>query len=83
VRDGWRGGPAFLLAHQPPCGIEQQGPEDVLHRRKAIEQRNACHDKQRAEHDGAEHAVDQRAMLLANREPEAAKQDKKNKEVVD
>ncbi len=80
--DGRRRGTAFLLPHQPPRCIEQKRAEDVLHGFKAIEERDSGHDEQCAKHDGPKHAVDQRAMLLADGQAEAAEQDKKNKEVV-
>ena len=66
LRDGWGHLAAFLLAHQTPRGIEQQRAEDVLHGLKAIEQCNAGHDEQCAQHNGAQHAVGKCAMLLAH-----------------
>ena len=54
-----------------------------MHRFEAIEQSDSGHYEGRAQHNGAQDAVGERAMLLVNSEAEVSKQHQEDKEIVD
>ncbi len=75
-----------LLVGEPPhldAGDEQERAEEVEHPVELGDQPGAGEDHHRAHHDGAEHAVDQDALLQFDRNGEEREQHQPDEDVVD